>query len=198
MKRLVRWSFNLVCFVSLLLCIAVAAVAVRSYQVTDFWIWYDNLGSGLDSNILRVGHGYVQYACYDVSRMSGLNMAPGHYSHLGSDVTQFTNLQVGQRHFAFAGLRFERSQGNYYSYKAAQMHLSWPIVLSAILPAFWLVLFRRRRRRFRAGFCRVCGYDLRASPGRCPECGTLCDAANPAADALLSAALADIISQSKT
>ena len=51
----------------------------------------------------------------------------------------------------------------------------WSIALStAVLPA--LSLIRRRRRRFRErraalGFCAHCGYDVRASRDRCPECG---------------------------
>jgi hypothetical protein len=31
----------------------------------------------------------------------------------------------------------------------------------------------RRRLRTRIGACPRCGYDLRATPGRCPECGAL-------------------------
>ena len=48
----------------------------------------------------------------------------------------------------------------------------WAVCLVTALPGALCVAHRRRRRsRARAGRCQRCGYDLRASPERCPECG---------------------------
>lgn len=58
------------------------------------------------------------------------------------------------------------------------------VLVTLILPVAWsvrhAVSWWARRKHMSAGLCRVCGYDLRASPNRCSECGATHKAANPA------------------
>jgi len=62
------------------------------------------------------------------------------------------------------------------------IHFAWIFLLSFVPILIWQreMIWRgilkcmpdvRRRSRLRDGLCPVCGYDVRATPTRCPECG---------------------------
>lgn len=60
------------------------------------------------------------------------------------------------------------------TYRAIGLPFWLLAIVTALPPTAWLVGHQRRRRRESPrGLCRRCGYDLRATPGRCPECGLL-------------------------
>jgi len=50
-------------------------------------------------------------------------------------------------------------------------------IVGLVAPVLWTVRRRRRMVKFRSD-CPICGYDLRATPDRCPECGTVTDTAS--------------------
>jgi hypothetical protein len=57
----------------------------------------------------------------------------------------------------------------------ASVAIAWVLAGFAAAPLGWLarrvVRARTGRHRRRAGLCPACGYDLRVTPERCPECG---------------------------
>lgn len=66
---------------------------------------------------------------------------------------------------------FQFYRGTQYAVYAAPLA---PLVLFfAVRPIAFLTKLLRRRTRSRAGHCRQCSYDLRATPEQCPECGTV-------------------------
>jgi hypothetical protein len=50
----------------------------------------------------------------------------------------------------------------------------WAVLaLSIVTPAAWFVRTMQSGRARKLGLCASCGYDLRATPDRCPECGAI-------------------------
>lgn len=70
-----------------------------------------------------------------------------------------------------SGVRTEARNGNRISY----WYLDLPAAALVLYPAALTLVtwrFLRGVQQRRPGDCPTCGYDLRASKNRCPECGT--------------------------
>jgi hypothetical protein len=72
-----------------------------------------------------------------------------------------------------------------YPYECVRFTLFLPETTAAAspLPAARLLGALLRTLRRKPGVCRRCGYDLRATPQRCPECGTVANASRERANA---------------
>ena len=74
--------------------------------------------------------------------------------------------------FAGSYRTIENAPENYQTSIRFMIPAWLPPLINAVPFSVWLVLSRRIKRRKKVGYCTTCGYDLRASPVQCPECGT--------------------------
>jgi hypothetical protein len=72
----------------------------------------------------------------------------------------------------FAGVEIYRDPSAVSRYRAVAFPVAYPLLLALVIPCATLYAALRHRRRAVAGACAKCGYDLRGTPDRCPECGT--------------------------
>jgi hypothetical protein len=158
-----RRLLNLLTVLSLVLCVAVVALWARSYLPNEFFV------------LSR--HGSLSLVFAEGSRSETLGA--GQQSTVdpeGALTSMRAAAQVDER---FAGVEFiagPTSPPPRGAHRGEYVVLSVPygyLFLAAAAPAAWLLVVRRRYLQ-RAGrnLCRQCGYDIRATPGRCPECGT--------------------------
>jgi hypothetical protein len=162
---------------SLVLCLLVLACWVRSYWVRDCWSW----GTPHSDNILASSAGRLLYADAEwpntipirkLERRAEQRSAPFWIDHV--DHTDGFHV-LG---FEFTREAFPYHQGNVTLsfflpvWRVIAIPYWAPFALLTLHPLARTLAPLHRTRRRRQLRCVACGYDLRASPGRCPECGT--------------------------
>jgi hypothetical protein len=183
MRRLPRILLNAATAASLVLCVTVAMLWARSYRVADTlsdWARDDSRWTEVVSN----------WGCVELwnLRTTGLRLGerprflperadqcPDPFRRWEDDLGLDPCWRIGRLGFARADSRPPTAPLPFGTTTLGGWLLVVPdwllVVTFGAMP--FAAFARHLRGPRKPGFCPTCDYDLRATPARCPECGTI-------------------------
>jgi hypothetical protein len=169
-KRLARITLNAVTVLSLILFTATVALWVRSYWCECAFGWLEVVRPDEERRVLVLDSGRGGAAIVIGS------LSPAYARSLGPERWQWRGYGPPIRYARYwsanrYGFGYEcANDPNEWRYRTLIFPLWLATIGFALFPVTRPALVIRRRRRGREGHCPQCGYDLRATADRCPEC----------------------------
>jgi hypothetical protein len=190
-----RLALHILALFSALLCVASLGLGVRSHFALEQW---GRMRPDHGANIIRSERGRLHIASHSWwdSYFHQHKWSHERIWQAGEDWPEYVYQRKDHERLGFgwyAGTSYgwpghlypdvptpPKSDPRWFrdNYRVVVVPYWFLALVSAALPLWWLRRYPprtwespRARRRRRAGLCPWCGYDLRATPGRCPECG---------------------------
>ena len=183
-RKIISWTILALCIV---LFAGSIGLSIRSYKLSDNCIYVSKtpqvqqmLGVASASGTL-----IICQSRYTGNMLGELSMEPG--LKFGFSNPTVPRLDITNAGTSSNGILWQKggfvvicgssdvpAQGNLpLGLKITERIISVPFWFITLLSGLWLIrVFLKWRSRFPKGHCQKCGYDLRATPERCPECGT--------------------------
>ena len=159
-----------------LVLVGVSALWARSYRAVDsIFLWRATWGISIDSTDAR-----VVFVKISSSASWPIGLSEGWTIRLLHDVPvidyreSLPHSLAGRLGFAAKHITISLERGD--TLPTANISIvavpDWFACILLVVPLLHLLSPLVRNRKRRNAVCMSCGYDLRATPHRCPECGT--------------------------